>query len=90
MFQQRTIMASCVPTARIAGVCPAPRRFQIPQRHEMIDEKFLAKMIEARAMIPPEALELIREAHNELGWSCPAHSEGQACCMDLLLSKPPY
>lgn len=56
----------------------------------MIDEDFLSKMTQVRQTIPAETLELIRKAHNELGWSCPAHSEGQACCMDLLLSRPPY
>jgi hypothetical protein len=39
----------------------------------------------ASQYVTPEALHAIALIHEAIGWACPAHSEGQYCCLDLVL-----
>ena len=47
-------------------------------------EMFEAGLVALRSCIAPPVLELLTALHDEHGWSCTAHSEGQRCCMDVL------
>lgn len=39
--------------------------------------------------LPPDLADALRAWHDEIGWACVAHSEGQGCCLDYLLDPTP-
>ncbi len=48
--------------------------------------EFAEAMRRVRRRMHPDDLAAIREAHDTYGFDCSAHGEGQACCVDWLLS----
>lgn len=51
-------------------------------------EEFQAFLGSVAARIDPELLAELRAAHDEYGFWCVAHNEGQDCCVDWLTAPP--
>ena len=47
-----------------------------------------AEFIELAKILPPQTLASLRAAHAVVGSRCAAHSEGMACCIDVVTADP--
>jgi len=51
----------------------------------MTDDEFKQRLKSIAATLDPATLAALKEAHAAYGFMCNAHSEGQDCCIDLLI-----